>query len=113
PSVKNEVSIAHGYEEWRQLLRQTVPDASGDPPYPSEPDLDANPAGDSSSGTAPSCPEPRGVGVKPSRQPFGGAAGFSGHDSKPPSPSAGTDPQNHEPRSSDELPDDELVEVSG
>src|SRR5215813_1700895 len=103
PSVKNEVSIAHGYEEWRQLLRQTVPDASGDPPYPSEPDLDANSAGDSSSGTAPSCPEPRGVGVKSARQPFGGGAGFSGPASKPTqtSPSAATDPKNHEPQSSD------------
>src|SRR5262249_20562242 len=90
PSVKNEVSIAHGYEEWRELLRQTVPDASGDPPHPSEPDPD---------GGAPSS------GVEGGSE----SAGFCENDSNRASadPSAASDPEH------DELPDDELVDVSG
>jgi hypothetical protein len=35
PAVKNEVTIAHGYQEWRELLRHSVPDSSDVPPYAS------------------------------------------------------------------------------
>jgi len=91
-SVKNEVTIAHGFKEWEELLRQTVPAASGESRHsPVQPHAGPAPAQARASNAHSSSRQSQND-TSPRRNPR------DSHDASKPS---------------DSVPFDEPVEVSG